>query len=297
MSELHLLRLPINLRLFTEWALEKRYLTPPPGDGSGKPRDADPGYALHTLLTGLFGAQAPRPFCPSPLGQSEIRVGVGQTELWGYTSMPLGHLHALAHCAEDDQFATMIDWNQARTKPMPDIWPEGLCLRFDLRACPVRRRWADRPIITNTDDGNRRRSVVFDNPRGREMDAFQLATARAIEQQESPPTRRDAYIDWLVQWLNAKKDKPQAAALVEEQGPSPKDRRQYQVRIVSYHSTRLLRRPVELGRRQAKWLTRPDVHFSGVLRVTDGEAFQNILGTGVGRHCGFGFGMLMLKPA
>jgi CRISPR system Cascade subunit CasE len=39
------------------------------------------------------------------------------------------------------------------------------------------------------------------------------------------------------------------------------------------------------------------VRFSGVLEVADGEAFNRLLASGVGRHGGFGFGMLLLKPA
>ena len=38
MSGLHLTRLPVGLRPFTEWALASGYLDTPPGDGKGKPR-------------------------------------------------------------------------------------------------------------------------------------------------------------------------------------------------------------------------------------------------------------------
>ena len=41
----------------------------------------------------------------------------------------------------------------------------------------------------------------------------------------------------------------------------------------------------------------PDVGFSGVLVVHDGEKFARLLSHGVGRHTAFGYGMLLLRPA
>ena len=295
MKELHLTKLPIDSRSFIEWALERRYLIPPHGDGRGKPRDADPGYALHAFLTGLFGDKAPQPFCPPFLGQTG--VGKGNAEVLGYSRAPHDHLNALAHCAEDHRLPAMIDWTAARTKPMPRIWPEGLLLRFDLRACPVSRRWAARPIVTNADRHDRKENVVFDNARGGEMDAFQLAVARAAEHGNPRMTRVEAYTAWLAQRLEPREGKPRAAALLTEATRPGEDGHKFQVRVVSYRSTRLLRRPVENGRRQARWLTRPDVRFSGLLKITDGKAFAKLLATGIGRHCSFGFGMLLMRPA
>ena len=40
----------------------------------------------------------------------------------------------------------------------------------------------------------------------------------------------------------------------------------------------------------------PDTTFSGVLRVTDTDAFGALLARGVGRHRAFGYGMVLLRP-
>ena len=48
--------------------------------------------------------------------------------------------------------------------------------------------------------------------------------------------------------------------------------------------------------RKSKLFPRPDVVFAGRLRVTEPAAFGAWLGRGVGRHCAFGFGMLLLRP-
>lgn len=296
MSDQHLTFLPVRLRPFTEWALASGYLDTPPGDGKGKPRDADPGYALHALLTGLFGEQAPRPFCPPPLGQRETRARQDQMALWGYTRRPLEDLRKLAKCG-DDRFFAMVDWDAARTKPMPARWPEGVRLRFELRACPVKRRSINRPLVTNAEEDNKRETVVYNEPKGREIDAFQLDAARAVEFGAPVPTRADAYTTWLLKSLEQKQDKPAGARLVELPPRHEDEPKRYDVCVDAYRSVRLLRRPSKDGRKSPQWLTRPDVRFSGTLEVADGEAFNHLLASGVGRHCGFGFGMLLLKPA
>ena len=279
MNELHLLRLPIRTRRFTEWALRKGYLNAPRGDGGGKPREADPGYALHAMTAGLFGAgEAPRPFCPPPLGRRERRPGAAaeaRMEIWGYARRPAGELAELAKLA-DEELLGAVDWEGLRSKPMPAAWPEGLRLRFELRACPVKRQLAKRRLETRR--GDRMETAVFNDPRGREMDAYPLAAARAAESGAQPPSREEAYIRWLA----------------ERFAPAAAGDHRADVRVDSWRSTRLLR--MDRARRR-HWLTRPDVRFSGVLRIADPQAFPRLLESGVGRHCGFGFGMLLLRAA
>ena len=40
----------------------------------------------------------------------------------------------------------------------------------------------------------------------------------------------------------------------------------------------------------------PDAIMHGALIVSDPGAFHALLARGVGRHCAFGFGMLLLRP-
>ena len=281
MTDVHLVRLPVDLRAFTAWALDRGYLDTPPGDGRGRPRDAETGYALHAVLTGLFGTQAPRPFAIPHGGQRERRGTRGDVlELLGYASAPVETLRTLAHLVDDDLRAT-IDWAGARSKQMPTRWPKNLCLRFDLRACPVRRIM--RPFTTQS----RPNLPATTLGTGKEVDVFQVAVARARDGSEPMLPRDQIYIDWLAERLAPQPERPQAVALVLNS-----------VRVAAYRSVRLLRRPrAEHGCRAPQWLTRPDVRFTGLLDIADPEAFSALLVSGVGRHCGFGFGMLLLKPA
>ena len=40
----------------------------------------------------------------------------------------------------------------------------------------------------------------------------------------------------------------------------------------------------------------PDALMRGVLEVTNGPAFANLLAGGIGRHRAYGYGMLLLRP-
>lgn len=288
MTALHLVEVPVRVREFSEWALRCGFLAVPPGDGSGRPRDPNLGYALHAALAGLFGDQAPRPFRFSPAVGRTARSragnpGSGVAPLIGYAHASGDHLSTLAQVC-DEEYSSLFEAARLRSRPVPEHWPAGLRLRFDLEACPVRRRLEKAPFSTNS-SRSKRSSVRFSEG-GREVDAFQLDAARAEERGEPVPGREESYLRWLSERLRGAPDRPTGADLLVDS-----------VRVESYRSVRLLRRPSDGKRRTAKWLTRPEVRFSGHLRVTDSEAFTALLGRGVGRHCGFGFGMLLLAPA
>ena len=288
MTRLHLVEFPVRLRDFTQWALRRQYLAVPRGDGRGQPRDPDLGYPLHAALAGLFGAKAPRPFrLALPRHRSRPSNGwsaSGAVPLLGYAIEPLDHLLALAQVAErHEELAEVFDLKTTRSRPLPSNWPRGLRLAFDLGACPVRRRLADRTVRTFSK--SERQGSVFSSG-GRELDAFQLDAARAEESGVSIPSRDESYRRWLEERFHGDRQPPAGATLIEGS-----------VRIESYRSVRLLRRPSDGRRRTPQWLTRPEVCFSGQLEVSNSEAFSAFLGRGVGRHCGFGFGMLLLKPA
>lgn len=284
MSDLHLVHLPMDLREFTGWGLRHRYLDTPPGDGRGRPLSGELGYALHAALAGLFGAQAPRPFVVPPVGQRERRrSGVEKQDgivldVFGYVGVPVDTLRTLSRLA-DDELLGMIDWQRARSRAMPNAWPGNLRLRFNLRACPVRRIM--KPLTTL----GRKGLPAVTRDKGSEVDAFEVAAARAGGSDKV--ARGRTYIDWLGERFGPRGDWRQAVAVVPGS-----------VRVESFRSVRLLRRPRgKNGCRSPQWLTRPDVRFSGLLDVVDSEAFSVLLANGVGRHCGFGFGMLLLRPA
>ena len=287
MTDLYLVRLRIRLRPFTSWALSRRYLQTPTGRGRGRPKTAESGYAMHAALAGLFGEQSPRPFRwvqqPRRSRQQHDQRGLGtanESDLLAYARVPIEHLRALAQVTNTD-LPDIVDWGHSASKPMPNFWPPDLRLRFDLRACPVRRLKAPLAIPFGSADINSRVNA------GKEVDAFQVAVVRAQERGVELPTREGAYIDWLTQWLDAKGDRPAGAHLLPQT-----------VRVQAYRSVRVLRRSRDThGFRRSSWLTRPDVHFTGQIDVVETNAFSKLLKGGVGRHCGFGFGMLLLRPA
>ena len=286
MTDLQFVHLQLDLRAFTGWALGRGYLDMPPGDNRGRPRDAEIGYAAHAALTGLFGQQAPRPFAISPGGQRERRHTaatherrLGFIDVFGYGRAHAETLRTLAQLANDD-LGAMIDLDGIRSKPMPIRWPQNLRLGFDLRACPVRRIM--KPLTTP----ERPDLPATTFRKGKEVDAFQVAAARAQDSGESIPARDRIYIEWLAERFATQPEQVQAVALVPDS-----------VRVESYRSVRLLRRPRgATGGRSPQWLTRPDVRFTGLFDIIDPAAFPTFLTRGVGRHCGFGFGMLLLKP-
>ncbi len=285
MTHLHLVDLPLRPREFTQWALTRGYLTLPRGDGSGRPREAELGYALHAALTGLFGEEAPRPFDYPVLGSRDYRRngtrGIASTtiDVMGYTRSPITNLRAVSQFSRGD-LEDIVHWERARSKPMPSEWPKDLRLRFGLRACPVRRLL--RPLRIPSQD---HREVLIS--KGSEVDAYQVAASRAAEAGEPLPTRERAYVSWLEERLATPANDGPVVSLVPES-----------LQVNSFRSVRLLRRPrSRQGHVSAQWLTRPDVRFTGLLQITQPTRFPHLLTSGIGRHCGFGFGMLLLSPA
>ena len=285
MTPLHLVQAPLRMRAFTQWALDRGFLSVPRGDGQGRPREPELGYALHAALAGLFGGRAPRPFCVPPANGGRRRAPLGDSAdalpLLGYSALDREGLSALAEFA-DQEFRDLFDCDSLRTRSIPAEFPQGLRFGFDLRACPVRRRKPSLPFTTNL--RSKARKVTYSS--GTEVDAFQLATVRAEHEQQPIPRRDEVYAEWLREKFAGTSDRPSPLRLVEES-----------VRVRSFRSTRLLRRPRNGNGRSPQWLTRPEVWFSGQVEVVSGSAVPAFLSRGIGRHCGFGFGMMLLRPA
>ena len=286
MTDLHIVQAPLRLRAFTEWALDRGFLTVPRADGRGRPREPDLGYALHVALTGLVGGIAPRPFTVLSAGErSHPPLGRhdGGLPVLGYSAADGDALRGAAQLAAQE-FRDLWDWDGLRVRAVPDRLPAGLRVAFDLRACPVKRRKADLPFTTNLLNASRK-SVTFSTG-GTEVDAFQLATVRAEQRGEPRPRRDSVYAEWLGERFVGTEGREPALRLVAGS-----------VRVRSYRSTRLLRRPRDGNGRVPRWLTRPEVWFSGQAQVVDGPGVPEFLARGIGRHCGFGFGMMLLRPA
>lgn len=141
-------------------------------------------------------------------------------------------------------------------KAMPERFAVGRRLGFTVRV---------RPTIRTDKEGQR--------DKVREVDAF-LAAVTGTEP-NAGPERGAVYQDWLAQRLLAGGAEPETLTLD------------------SFRLSDVLRR----GQGRALQAQRgPDAAFTGVLRVTEPEAFAALLGRGVGRHRAFGYGMLLLRP-
>lgn len=228
--------------------------------------DDDLGYALHLALRRRFGADAPQPFRVLDPEQSA-------PVLLGYAADPdaLHRVPALPDPEGDwtgvalsDIFAHPIE-----AKPMPDDWTAGLMLRFDLRLRPVRRH-GSRVRASRAAEGGK--------AAGTEHDAF-LSVVETLTKGEHDRRRDEVYKTWLAERIAP------AAELAEAQ-------------LKSFRRTRVLRSvPGGPGRgRLGKGTEGPDALMEGRLIVRDGPAFARLLARGVGRHCAFGYGMLLLRP-
>ena len=122
-----------------------------------------------------------------------------------------------------------------------------------------------RPIV-------RRTGKVETRP-GRERDAFQLEAVQHPKG-EMPRSREEVYADWLGRQFETR-----GGAGLESAS------------LVSFQRTRAMRRL------RGGYSEGPDALMRGVLEITDGPGFGELLAGGVGRHRAYGYGMLLLRPA
>jgi CRISPR system Cascade subunit CasE len=101
---------------------------------------------------------------------------------------------------------------------------------------------------------------------GQERDAFQLAAEAG---DGASPDRATVYRGWLAERLSG------AADLAD-------------CRLSAFERQRVIR--------NGRTVEGPDATLQGTLVVTGADRFAAILARGVGRHCAYGYGMLMLRP-
>lgn len=226
------------------------------GKEKGLPmQEVDLGYLVHCLLGEVFGDHAPQPF--------DIRDTTGRRlELLAYCRRSADQLRQHADAFADPERHESVDWERFHQKTMPDSWPEGLELSFEVRVCPVVRAANDTEHYSQ----------------GSEVDVF-LTRCAESDDDEAVPGREQVYRDWLADQLQRR-----GGAELQEVG------------MEAFQLRKLTRRR-QGPERTARVFTRPDARMRGRLRVGDPEQFQNVLGAGVGRHRAFGFGMLLLRPS
>lgn len=232
--------------------------------------EADPGYLWHFALRQRFAEAAPQPFRvfdPDPDDRKPLR-------LLGYTATDEATLREAAARA-DTELADIFPADRIQAKRLPDSIAHGRCFAFSTRVCPI--------VRTLSSDGTRKR----------ELDVYIHAASATPDAPK--PDRADIYRDWLSRKLGeggatlhaAKLTGFRLGGLVRRIHASPNGR----TKSAESAPKRLL----ATGKRAAA--RRPDATLDGILEITDSNRFMALLGTGIGRHRAFGFGMLLLRPA
>ncbi|SMD12721.1 type I-E CRISPR-associated protein Cas6/Cse3/CasE [Rhizobium sp. RU36D] len=264
MSALHLTSLPIDLREFRRLAAFRGF-------------GADEGRALHHFLSETFGKSLLKPFRLMPVPRGH------EATLYAYTEAPEEVLRNNLQLAAPE-YLNALGTSHLALREMPGNWREGRRLAFDLRVRPVRR------LLKPLEGWSReesRRGLKGENLRGpirkgSEVDAFLIARLRQFphglpeDAETGELSRENVYFGWLAERF-------EGAAVLDRHG----------TRMTRFARHRVQRR----DRCETEAFSEgPDAIFHGELTVADGQAFQKLLASGIGRHTAYGFGMLLLRP-
>ena len=226
----------------------------------------DTGYLTHCALGELFGDDAPKPFSIESAGSNGENVRV-----LGYTTANADTLQTNAQLDASPTVYEICDWDELAAKPMPETFPEGMTLQFELRACPVVRK-------ASAGEGVNQNGETRTWNEGDELDAF-LAEAWT-RPEEDDLNREQVYREWLARQFDIR-----GGAEVDSDA----------VAMTRFSIERMTRR--NGPDRTPDTIKRPDVTLTGTLQVTDGDAFVDLLRSGLGRHKSFGYGMMKVRRA
>ncbi len=252
----YMIHIPLDMRAFNRWAGQR---------GLIRRGVFDEGYALHILLTGMFGPGVLRPF---RLFASERRRNAS---LYAYTDADQTALQSTANLVATPDCLDALDPQKIRSKEMHTEFTDGQRLGFDLRVRPVRR------LRTAIHDQKSGKTIA----KGAEIDAFLVHALRhfpdgwadeAVNAQAAGETREKIYTEWLAERFDG-------AAVIEKEA----------CRIAAFKRSRSLRG-------DGFSPEGPDVIFHGVLTVTNPDEFAVRIRNGIGRHKAYGYGMLLLRP-
>jgi len=262
MSALSLISLPVNLREFRRWAVLRQV-------------GADEGRALHHLLSEAFGKGLLQPFRLMPAPKGNVAT------LYAYSQSPENVLRENLEVAAPE-LLNVLQTTHLALRAMPETWREGRRLAFDVRVRPLRRLL--KPLEGWSREENRC-ALKGKHPRGpmkkgSEVDAFLVARLRqfpdGVPENAGSLSREEVYLDWLCERF-------EGAAIVDRHATTLQRFARDRVQRSDHNG----KEAISQG---------PDATFHGELTVKDGEAFQKLLTSGVGRHTAYGFGMLLLRP-
>ena len=219
-------------------------------------RGHDEGRALHHLLTETFG-KTDGEVPKSAYQPFRLLSGKGRSSLYGYSTIAPETLRETAEAIAPPEALALLPLSGLQAKPMPQAWRTGQVLGFDLRVRPVVRLNSAIPADSDPLGTGFRK--------GAEVDAYVAAQVRS----PAPVARDRVYLDWLAARLA-----PGAELICDN------------TLLHRFQRSQTLRCSLSEG---------PDAVFHGTLRITDPERFSLLLSRGVGRHCAYGFGMLLLR--
>ena len=195
---------------------------------------------------------------PSPYRFDEKE---GQLLCLGYSREPAEQMRrVLQERASIEHLRTICRSMQVETKPMPSDWKKGQQFLFSVRVSPT-----------------------VQPGKGSDVDAFLNATRT---RPTAGLTREGVYRDWL---------RIELASYDVTMGNSEMSRFTLREFWRREHRKTTEKRG-DVIRKGTRFI-RPDVTFDGLLTVGDPEKFETMLARGIGRHRGFGFGMVLLRRA
>jgi CRISPR system Cascade subunit CasE len=183
--------------------------------------------------------------------------------LLAYTRLDATGLMQLSALADPDVAAALglgqtCQNDGISVRAFPTQWAVGHTLGFEVRVRPI----------------------IREGKTGRERDAFLAAAEKA---QGSTLDRGEVYMQWL------------RDLLARQGGAELMDARM--TRYQQLGVTRKSQKGSADDVRQSRLINGPDAVLAGHLRVTNSQAFAQLLASGLGRHRAFGFGLLLLRPA
>ncbi len=246
--------LPIDWTAFARWAGSRQLIR----------RGAfDEGYALHILLSGVFGQRVLQPF--RLIRSARARKGT----LYAYCDQDERQLIDVARAVGTPDSLDVLGLDDLATKAMPHRFRVGQRLGFDVRIRPIRRLGRD---VRDSQSGGVLR-------KGSEIDAFRHELLRRSPDGWHPNnesakgiSREAVYARWLDERL---------ADVAEVNARS--------CRLANFRRSRAVR-----GDNRGP--EGPDATMHGEFVVQDPAEFVDRLRRGVGRHRAYGYGMLILRP-
>lgn len=247
----HLIFAPMDMRAFNRWAADRRLV---------RRGTFDEGYALHVLLSSMFGKGVLQPF---RLFSSPRRRAAS---LYGYAEEDEIALRRTADTVATPDCLAALDPARLRSKAMRTDYAEGQRLGFDLRVRPVRRLHRETAHLNGR--------VLT---KGSEIDVFvttirQGASRETRQDQRSPARRQAAYSEWIAERFGDVADIDRARC-----------------RLAAFRRSRTIRA-------NGRGPEGPDATIQGVLTVTRPDAFAEHVRRGIGRHKAYGYGMVLLRP-